>query len=238
MNKKYPFKGIVFDLDGTILDSTGIWAQIDKKFFEKRGMKVPEDYDESIAGMSVEESARYTKSRWKIKESPEEIVDEWNESIRSQYFDKIQLKPGAKEFIAMLKGKGVKMGIATALNEELMIACLTRLNVYDSFDAAISVDMINKGGKKTAEVYLAAMKKMELLPQSCLVFEDTLAGVKEALKTGATVYCMSDEASRKLHPEIEKIADSLFENYYELLPGQRRLIVNGPEMGFAAPAID
>ena len=197
-------------------------------------MKVPEEYNASIAGMSIEECAVYTKERWNLEESTEDIIDEWNEGVRRQYLEKIGLKPGAKEYLQMLKKRGVILGVATALSTELLVPCLKRLQVYSLFDAVVSVDQVDCGGKKTAAVYTRAMGQMGIKPEECVIFEDTLAGIEEAKRTGARVYCMSDEVSRRLQPEIEKRSDSLFENFFELLPGQRELLPDGEEKAFAA----
>ena len=69
-------KAVIFDLDGTLIDSSNIWSEIDKAFFAKRGMEIPPTYVDDIAHIGLKEAAIYTKNTYNIKESIEEIMDE------------------------------------------------------------------------------------------------------------------------------------------------------------------
>ena len=73
------FEAAIFDLDGTLLDSMGIWEQIDISFLRKRNLSVPEDYAAKISSLSFEETAKYTIARFKLNEKAEEIMQEWSE---------------------------------------------------------------------------------------------------------------------------------------------------------------
>ena len=77
MREKFPFKGAIFDLDGTLLDSLGVWAHVDEVFFARRGLPLPEDYGRVIAGMSFAECAEYTKNTYNLPDSCEDICAEW-----------------------------------------------------------------------------------------------------------------------------------------------------------------
>ena len=71
-------KGAIFDLDGTLLDSMWVWGSVDERFLGSRGFEVPEDYQRTIAAMSFRETAEYTIGRFRLKETAEEIIREWN----------------------------------------------------------------------------------------------------------------------------------------------------------------
>ena len=64
MNKKL----IIFDMDGTLIDSTGLWHEIDKKFFAKRNMDLPKDYAQKIVHLGLKQAAIFTKKEYGIKE--------------------------------------------------------------------------------------------------------------------------------------------------------------------------
>ena len=89
-------KGIIFDLDGTILDSSWVWDKVDIKFLGDRGFEVPDDYVEAISPMGAEKAAVYTIERFGLyNEKPEELVREWFDMAKVEYRDKVVCKPDA-----------------------------------------------------------------------------------------------------------------------------------------------
>ena len=87
----FDFKGAIFDLDGTLIDSMGVWEKIDREFLKKRNISIPSDYIEKINSMSFKKVAKYTIERFKLKESPEELIKEWNEMAIYEYSNNIKL---------------------------------------------------------------------------------------------------------------------------------------------------
>ena len=67
------FKGIIFDLDGTLVESNGVWSQIDIDFLGERGFEVPDDYGKVVSAMDFRQAAIYTKERFGLPESIEQI---------------------------------------------------------------------------------------------------------------------------------------------------------------------
>ena len=100
-------KGIIFDLDGTILDSSWVWDKVDIKFLGDRGFEVPDDYVEAISPMGAEKAAVYTIERFGLyNEKPEELVREWFDMAKVEYRDKVVCKPDAKRFIKKMYSQG------------------------------------------------------------------------------------------------------------------------------------
>ena len=94
------YDAFIFDVDGTIVDSLGIWEKIDCEFLErKRGIKVPEDYSASIATMNFKETADYTIKRFNLSDSPESLMEEWTEMAVYEYSHNLSLKDGVKDFL-------------------------------------------------------------------------------------------------------------------------------------------
>ncbi|MDO5387663.1 MAG: HAD family phosphatase, partial [Clostridia bacterium] len=114
-------KAVIFDFDGTIADSSYVWQKVDEDFFRKRGMEVPLDYVEAISTMSFYEGAVFTKEKYNLPETPEDIMAEWKVHAQFEYANNVKLKPYVKEYIAYLKNKGYKTGIATASNPEFYL---------------------------------------------------------------------------------------------------------------------
>ena len=89
-------KGAIFDLDGTLLDSMGVWDQVDIDFLSKRGIDVPDDYMTKVAAMQFRQIAEYTIARFSLTDTPEELMDEWDHMARVMYATVVEAKPYAR----------------------------------------------------------------------------------------------------------------------------------------------
>ena len=96
-------KAVLFDLDGTLVDSLWIWKDIDIEFLGKHGLELPEDLQPALDGMSFYETAVYMKKRFSLPETPEELMDIWNHMAEDKYAKEVPLKKGVKEFLQKLK---------------------------------------------------------------------------------------------------------------------------------------
>ena len=93
-------KGVIFDLDGTLVDSMNVWKEIDVSYLGKHGYDVPDDLHDEIEGMSFTETAAYFKKRFCLKETVDEIKDCWNQMAYEKYCHEVALKPGAAAFLS------------------------------------------------------------------------------------------------------------------------------------------
>lgn len=217
------FKGGIFDLDGTLLDSVGMWAKIDHDFLGKRGFDVPDDYIISIGHLKFHEIAVYTIERFGLTETPEEVISEWREMARIEYSENVQMKPGAREYLLVLKARGVKLAVATALEQELYEIALRRNGIYDLFDAFTNIYEIN-GQKGTPDVYVKAAEKMGLTVDESVVFEDIIIGAKGAKaaksempdREGFTVVGVYNKESKKNAPRLLEICDYFIHDFRDL----------------------
>ena len=98
---------LFFDLDGTLLDSNGIWLDIDIEFLGRHGIApVPEDYTEYVTHHSPLDAARYTRTRFGLSETAEEIRQTWLQMARAAYAGKLELKPGARALLERCRRRG------------------------------------------------------------------------------------------------------------------------------------
>ena len=95
------YKGAIFDLDGTLLDSMRVWDDIDVAFLKKRGLEVPPDYQEAITPLGFLEAARYTIRRFGFPETPEELIQEWHQMAVDAYTYEVELKDKMGGFAAV-----------------------------------------------------------------------------------------------------------------------------------------
>ncbi len=176
-------KAVFLDLDGTLLDSMGVWTDIDREFLARRGLEVPPGYLEDIVPLSFRDTALYTIRRFHLNETPEALMNEWREMSLEAYRDWVPLKAYAKDLLAFLKGKGFRLAAATASTPELAIPCLTRLGILPELEMVITTEDTFIG-KNEPDFWEVAARRMELSPENCALFDDAAASLGAAKQMG------------------------------------------------------
>lgn len=207
---------IIFDLDGTLVDSMWIWKQIDIDFLEKRGIALPDDLQKEIEGKSFTETAAYFKDRFQIDEPIETIQKEWLEMAESLYENHIPLKEGAYHLLESAKAQGIKLGIGTSNSRALLETVLNVHGIYERFHA-LRTSCEVKRGKPHPDVFLKVAEDLNVAPSRCLVFEDTHAGILAAKAAGMKVIAVYDALSEPYTDLIKKDSDYYVENFKEVL---------------------
>lgn len=210
------FECAIFDLDGTLIDSTKVWEQVDIDFLARRGIPVPDDYIQEIKLHNFETGAVYTVNRFGLNENPEDIAKEWFDMAIEQYANHIQLKPYAKEFLYELKEQGMKLALATSSDWTLFEPCLKRNEIYDLFDCFVQTSQVSRG-KEFPDVYELAARTCETEVDKCMVFEDILGAVKGAKQGGFYTVAVADEASEKDREEILRQSDAFLHDYVSIM---------------------
>lgn len=205
-------KAIIFDLDGTLIDSMNVWSDIDKEFFKMHDLPFEEDYQKEIGHKGLKEIAAYTKTRYNLKESEDEIISIWLDMAKEAYAYKIPLKEGVKSFLEYLQSKNIKMGIATSNSLELTELVLKHHDIYKYFSKVVTVNEL-KTNKGSPDIYLHISDSFGLVPSECIVFEDLLTGIKTAKKAGYKVVGVKEISSLDKEKEIREIADLYISNY-------------------------
>ena len=211
------FKAAIFDLDGTLFDSMTLWADIDRYFFSKRGIEIPEDYMVSIAHLGMYDTAVYTKNRFELAESPEELIAEWSEMALRFYSEEVMLKKGAAEYLRQLKEKGIPLAVATANGRHLFEPALKHTGIDGLFDAVVSSDEVERK-KGFPDIYLLACKKLGgISAAETVVFEDILLGIKGAKDGGFQTVAVYDETSAGNETELRALADRYIYDFTEMM---------------------
>lgn len=209
-------KGIIFDLDGTLIDSMGIWTTIDRAFLKENGVEnPPQDVSDKVRKMSVEESSEYFIKEFGLSCTVEYVIRRIEELVRVQYEEKIGLKPGVKELLDYLDEKGVLYGIATATYKKLAEAVLERHGIKERF-RFILTDSEYPTGKTSPDIFLGGAENLELKPEEILVAEDSLHCIETAVKAGFYTVGVSDEISANDRKSIKAIADAYVERIDEI----------------------
>lgn len=212
-------EAVIFDLDGTLADSMGIWRQIDIEYLGKFGIALPAGLQNEIEGMGFTETAYYFKERFQLTDSIDTIKADWNTMIWDKYMYEIALKPGAEEFVKKCFEKGLKLGIATSNSREL-VEGFAKARRLDGYFSAIITSCDVKKGKPSPDVYLLAASELGVNPVNCLVFEDIVMGIMAGKAAGMKVCAIEDAYSAYQRTKKAELADYYIDDYYDVLEGE------------------
>lgn len=210
------YKGAIFDLDGTILDSMFVWRKIDVDFLGKRGLAVPDDYLEKIVSLNFSEAADYTIERFGLNEPKEAIIKEWFDMAIYSYGHEVGFKPHAKEYLDYLKNKNIPMAVATSSDKKLYSAAFSNLGISDYFETVVT-SMEVGCGKTKPDIYIEAAARLNLNPNECVVFEDIFDGMKSAKQAGCFTVIMEDDTSLRNRENLKAEADMYITDFSQIL---------------------
>lgn len=209
-------KAILFDLDGTLVDSMWMWKEIDIEYLGKFGLNCPEDLQKVIEGMSFSETAVYFKNRFQLEDSLEQIKQDWISMSLYKYKHEVPLKPGAGEFLQWAKARNMVMGIATSNGREMVDAVLESLKISKYFSQVTTACEV-AAGKPAPDIYLKVAADLGVKPKQCAVFEDVPAGIMAGKNAGMDVVAVYDQFSVHMDEEKRQLADCYIHDFFELL---------------------
>lgn len=209
MERLKRFKGAIFDLDGTLLDSLNVWKDVDELFFKERHLILPDDYFDTVNNMTFRETAQYTIERFQLDDSPEELMKQWQDMVYQAYASSISFIDGAKTFLSELKALNIHLGIATTLDLSLVKACLNNHNLWDWFEAITTIQEVNHN-KSYPDIYLKTAEKLALPSSQCVVFEDLPMAIRGAKLGGFYTVLVNSK-------ELDDLADLTISSFHDLL---------------------
>lgn len=210
-------KGVIFDLDGTLIDSMKIWNEIDVTFLKECGIaEPPADISDRVRKMSVDESAQYFITEFGLSLTKEQVISRIEELVRIQYEEHIPLKKGVITLLDLLDENEIPYGVATATYKRLAEAVLKRHNIYERFQFVLT-DKEYPAGKKAPDIFLGGAELLGFNPKEIIVLEDSLHCVKTASEAGFFTVGVYDEVSANDRMSIEKYSDAYIMQADELI---------------------
>ncbi len=198
-------RGVIFDIDGTLLDSMPIWEHAGERYLLQRGITPEPNLSEILFPMSMEAGADYLISQYPLSANREEVLEGICQEVQQFYEKEAPFKPGAARLLKMLQEKQIPFAAATSSSRDCVTTALKRLGAADMFADILTCSEVG-AGKEKPDIYLEAARRMGSFPGETLVFEDALHALETAKKAGFRTVGVYDPANTE-QEQIRKTAD-------------------------------
>ena len=177
----------LFDFDGTLVDSNGVWVEIDNGFLARRGLTPTREYSDTVGHSIFPIAAQFTKDYYCLDMTPEAIMAEWLDMARDAYARQVPMKPGTEAFLARCAAAGEPMALLTACVPELCRAALARHGLEGYFRQIIFVQELGLE-KRNPEAFTRSLALLGAEAGDCTLFEDSPGACRAAQAVGCLLY--------------------------------------------------
>ena len=211
-----------FDMDGTLIDSNGVWKDVDREFLARRGLPYTRAYYEGVAHTIFPLAAKFTKEYCHLEESCEEIMAEWMDLAKDAYAH-VTVKPGVRAYLKQCKAEGRQMAVVTSSVPAHCHTALERLDLEKYFQRITFAQELGLE-KRDPEIWRIAAREGGVRPEDCTVFDDSLAACKGARQARMRVVGVYDGFFAADEKEMRGFCDVYIKSFEELLwlPEQRK----------------
>ena len=181
------YRAVIFDMDGLLLDTEGLWDRAEGELFRRHGDAWTFEDKLAVMGTSFETSARYYADRLgePVERGPA-LVDEMRTLMKAELERRVDAHPGAVELVNRLRDRGgVGLGLASNSSRELVDVALRMAGLEGVFDAIVTADDVERA-KPAPDIYLRACELLGVSPSEALALEDTAPGIAAAKAAGLT----------------------------------------------------
>jgi beta-phosphoglucomutase-like phosphatase (HAD superfamily) len=206
---------LLFDLDGTLIDSNGVWKEVDRTFLARRGLPYSHAYYEGVAHTILPLAAKFTREFCHLSESCEEIIAEWMDLAKDAY-SHVALKPGVRAYLKQCRAQGRRMSIVTSCVPEHCHTALRTLDLESYFHQITFAQQLGLE-KKDPAVWLTAAEANDVRPEDCTMFDDSLAACRGARRARMRVVGVYDGFFAQDEREMRGFCDVYIKSFEELL---------------------
>ena len=209
-------EAVIFDLDGSMVDSMWMWRSIDIEYLGRFGIELPENLQACIEGKSFSETAAYFKERFQLPDDLDTIKADWNRMAWDKYAYEVPVKDGVTELLQYCMDHRIKVGIATS-NSRALVENVVKARHMDKYFDCIMTGCDVEKGKPAPDIYLAVARELGVSPENCLVFEDIIPGIQAGKAAGMRVCAVYDKYSEHQDDEKRTLADYYTYHFKELM---------------------
>ena len=205
-------KGAIFDVDGVLLDSMEEWDRLGETYLAGLGIRAEKGLADTLAAMSMEEGAAWLIGHYGLSKTVEQAVEEMAGVMREAYACRIPEKAGVENYLRGLAEAGIPMVIATSGDRDNARMALERLGLWKYFRAMLTCTQVG-AGKNRPDIFLAAAKILEGVPEEIWVFEDAPHAAATARGAGFHVAAVKDGQNARQEAQLAQTADIYLEDY-------------------------
>lgn len=206
---------LLFDLDGTLIDSNGVWMEVDKAFLSRHGYEYSPAYYAGVAHAILPNCAAFTKDFFGMEESCEDIMAEWMELAKNAY-DTVPLKPHVREYLDRCKEAGHRMAVFTACVPEHCQTAVRNHGLDAYFEKIIYAQDLGED-KRSPAIFRRVAELLGVEPRECVFFDDSLTACKGAKAAGMTVVGIQDACISGVEADMRELCDQFISDFGELL---------------------
>ena len=213
-----PKTAVIFDFDGTLADSMGVWTAIDKIYFSKYNLPLTRENADTITVLGFEGGAKFVREVLGLDMPADQIIQEWNDMAYDYYAHQVRFKAGALDRLHWLKDRGVRLGVATSNREDLVQPCLANNNatgIFEHFTYSNDLGL----AKSDPQVFLDAAAGLDAAVEDCVVFEDTVVPARAAKEAGFLVVGVRDDNAHQDTPGLRELCDIFIDGFADVGPG-------------------
>ncbi len=204
--------GVIFDLDGTLLDSTPVWETLASRYLKSVGIVPENNLDEELKAFSMLQAIDYLKVNFGIEGSIETILHKINRMIEVDFQDHVFLKQGVVAMLERMKNLNIRMCIATANDKKIAEMVLKKHRIADYFCDVVTCTAVGSG-KSDVLIYQHALEMLGTSKDETLVFEDSLFAMQTLKQNGFHIAAVYDSSASLQIDEIKMIADFYLESF-------------------------
>ena len=175
-------RAVLWDLDGTLIDSEPYWMKSEIELAERHGAEWTEEDGKSLVGMALKDSTKLMGEKFGVALDPDKVINELTDSVTAQLRREIPWRPGAQELLRELRRRGVKTALVTMSLRRMALQVVEAIP-FNAFDVVVAGDDVIHG-KPHAEPYLKAAELLGVNPAECVAFEDSISGILSAEAAG------------------------------------------------------
>lgn len=194
-------KAIIFDLDGTLVDSMKYWRSVSRDFMKNKGIDIEDEVQHKMTTMNLDASLRYLKDYYKLEESFEELMRDFSRTVEDFYRNKVETKEGCLEILKYFKDQGMKVVIGTSTAAHFANIVIEKYGIDKFIDGLYTADSV--GYLKAEEkFYTSIAEELGESPEDILLVDDSYLALRTGKKAGLEVIGIYDENSKDTWPTI------------------------------------
>ena len=215
MQEKREFRGAIFDMDGTLVDSMPYWSKIMLDILKDYKIDYPDNILDIVCPLGYQKTAEYFVNNLNLKEDVDKLVKRMTSEAYYNYINVIPIKDGVENFLRNAKAKGISLNVLTASPHPMLDPCLKRVGIWDLFDNVWSCEDFSTT-KTDPNIYQMVAQKLGANTSEIAFFDDNINAVKTGKSQGLYTVGLFDEAGRGFTDDMKKTCEKYFNSFLDI----------------------